>query len=100
MEPIRQAMLSMAKSDRTGARVKRLGEHAVALYDCDNWSDAKSRRLRALFPSVDVEYQYTPDSLSQFVIVARLPPASHMQRAAAFAILLATVAYLGWALLA
>jgi transposase len=90
-----QAMLKMAQP---GARVRRLEDHAVALYDCDAWSDAKSRRLRALFPTVEVEYQYAPDSLSQFIIVARAPPPPRAHWIAAFALLLAAVACLSWRL--
>ena len=101
MDPLRRAMLQLANSGgQDGARIKVLDEHTIALYDCWVWSDLKSRRLRALFPSVDVEYRKDTDSLSDSIIIVRRPAGSQVQWTAAVGFLLAAVLYLGWRLLA
>lgn len=102
MEQLRQALLQLANASKTGARVKRLDDTSFALVDCDNWSDLKSRRLRALFPSVDVEFQasHGKESLSNFMVITRLPPVSHTRWVEVFAFALAVVVGLVWRLLA
>ena len=100
MDQLSQALLLLANARQTGARVRRLDDTSLALVDCDNWSDLKSRRLRALFPSVDVEFQaaHGRESLSNFIVIARMPPVSHMRWVEVFAFTLAVVAGLVWRL--
>jgi len=71
MQGVHQCVQHLARAAHTGARVVSHPPDTIVIYDCAAWSDRASQRLRARFPSVEVDVEASTESLSGFVVVVR-----------------------------
>lgn len=71
MQAVHGCVLRMVNARQTGARVVLRPPDTIVVYDCAAWSDAYSQRLRARFPSLEVDVEASSESLSGFVVGIR-----------------------------
>ena len=77
MQKLQEQVEAIIRSDETGARVQKRGEHMLVILDCAEWGQQQENQLFAYNQNISITMQVSNKSLSGFIIMLSTGPASN-----------------------
>ena len=71
MDGVKKYLAKELNVSRNGGRISSTSVDVVVVKDCPKWCENYTRKLRCLFPYVDVDVEASDSSLSGFMVVVR-----------------------------
>ena len=69
MERLRTMILKICNSERFGARAVITDQYSLTLYDCMEWKEEDTEKLRLHYPEVEILVKACKHSLSGFSLI-------------------------------
>jgi len=77
MQKLQEQVEIIVKSNETGARVLKRGDHMLVIIDCAEWGQQQENQLFSYNPNISITMQVCNKSLSGFIIMLSISHPTH-----------------------